>query len=370
MSKPKNKNNAKNQKNSIPLINVWRNQYEYMRKFIETNDEKDLEKLNRTKNNWESRISKYAYEKKANQILNGMMFVSQSEKSQCVRDALNVCSIWKSKNTNNTTKLWGVSSTGELSSLVAFSRSGNEIADKIGEIINKKTVFVGSIPLHITSIMTPDFFAELSHKYNNEVFVNGEVNLEKHNEIKESLKNYFFENHVNLEQIAKNKEINESGEDSIFNAATVVMLFVSVEENSIIDQNDPKLRMFLGSYNKEQRDAWVNYISDWKENNSQHTLFVTFPEMFTRSIILGLNNYIDLSWGSYIKYNNLNLTLADINTVWVDYQENNIVLDAFAGDQSVGSATVQPELVYWPFHIVMNLLEDRGIKFLKKEKSL
>lgn len=352
-SKRKTKRSQNRSSAFMPLLNVWRKQYQVLAQYLHSEDAKDLEIYNQCHTRWIKNVQNNFASQKLNTVLNNSAFSDQKEKSYCVRDAINVCSDWTHKGKH--IRLWGVSVTGTVGHLLAVARSGNDLADSVHQTIQSPVAFVGAFPMHIACVLSPQAIGDMSTFACTGLFDNNNmVVAEQQEKLLKQLEPYLFQSHCDLEKIANASDTS---------MGTMVLTFASVETSDASP-------LYNGRMNAEQSNIWSSCINQWKEKNETPHVFFTIPEQWTRSVVLGLKTYTDFIWGMNARVDNKVEKVLDIDRVFVQYLENAIVLDAHTRNEYFATVHLPPETTMWPLRIAFDDFQERGIRFLSKDESV
>lgn len=335
----------------VPLVQTWRKQYEVLSEYFQSNDDKDLQLYNQCQQRWIKNVKKAYDNNNLNTLLNNSLFSAQKEKSYCVRDAINVCSDWSNKNQH--VRLWGVTVTGSVGHLLAATRTANEIAQMVSQTIEAPVAFVGAFPMHIACLLSPQAMGDISKSSCESLFdENHNVVVEAQEKLLKQLEPYLFQTHCDLEKIAS---------QSATAMGTMILTFASLEDKA-------PLKLYLGDLNASQSQTWSQGVLNWKERQEIPQLFFTVPEQWSRSLNLGVKTYIDFVWAMNARMDNKPQKVLDIDRVFVDYQEDKIVLDAHTPEGYFASVELPVETTMWPLHICLDDLQERDIRLLSKEK--
>ena len=336
----------------VPLLNVWRKQYQVLAQYLRSEDAKDLELYQQCQQRWVKSVQKSFASQKLNAILNSSPFSDQKEKSYCVRDAINVCSDWQSKGKH--IRVWGVSVTGSVGHLLAVARSGNDLANSVHQTIGSPVAFVGAFPLHVACLLSPQAVGDISEFACTQLFDDNNVVVpEQQEKLLKQLEPYLFQSHCDLEKIA-------TATDTAM--GTMVLTFVSVE-------NSDAPLIYNGRIGSDQSNTWSTCVNQWKVHNETAQVFFTIPEQWTRSVVLGLKTYTDFIWGMNARMDNKSEKVLDVERVFVEYLDNSIVLDAHTSNEYFATVHLPTETTMWPLHIALDDLQERGIRFLSKTET-
>lgn len=335
----------------IPLVQTWRKQYEALSQYFQSNADKDLQLYNQCQQRWVRNVKNAHGKNTLNTLLNNSLFSAQKEKSYCVRDAINVCSDWSNKNQH--VRLWGVTVTGSVGHLLAATRTANEIAHMVGHTIEAPVAFVGAFPMHVACLLSPQAIGDITKFSSSSLFdENNVVVWENQEKLLKQLEPYLFQTHCDLEKIATH---------SATAMGTMILTFASLETAT-------PLKLYEGNLNSSQSQAWSEGVAQWKERQEIPQLFFTVPEQWSRSLTLGVKTYIDFVWGMNARMDNKPQKVLDVDRVFVDYQDDKIVLDAHTPDGYFASVELPVETTMWPLHICLDDLQERGIRLLPKQE--
>lgn len=335
----------------VPLLQTWRKQYEVLAQYFQSGEQKDLQLYNQCQQRWVTHVKKAYTNHNLNTLLNNSAFSDQKEKSYCVRDAINVCSDWSKRNTH--IRLWGVTVTGSVGHLLAATRTGNDIAQMVGQTIDAPVAFVGAFPMHIACVLSPQAVGDISEFASTSLFDENHTMIpDAQQKLLKQLEPYLFQSHCDLEKISNQSESA---------MGTVVLTFASVE------QSEPS-KLYEGKISPQQSEIWSQHIAQWKNSHEIQSLFFTIPEQWSRSLSLGVKTYVDFVWGMNARMDNKTCKVLDIDRVFVDYQKDAIVLDAHTPEGYFASVELPVETTMWPLHICLDDLQERGIRLMSKEK--
>lgn len=335
----------------VPLAQTWRKQYQVLSEYFQSNEDKDLELYNQCQQRWIKNVKKAYSNNTLNILLNNSNFSSQKEKSYCVRDAINVCSDWSKKDQH--VRLWGVTITGSVGHLLAATRTANEIAQMVSQTVEAPVAFVGAFPMHIACLLSPQAIGDISDFSCTSLFdENHNVVLEAQEKLLKNLEPYLFQTHCDLEKIANH---------SATAMGTMILTFASLD-------GADHLKLYEGNLSASQSQTWSQSVLQWKDRQEVPQLFFTVPEQWSRSLNLGIKTYIDFVWGMNARMDNKLQKVLDIDRVFVDYQDDKIVLDAHTPEGYFASVELPVETTMWPLHICLDDLQEREIRLLSKEK--
>lgn len=333
----------------VPLVNVWRKQYEILANHLRAPSEKSEQAYLQAHQRWNNHVRAAVNSHKINDVMGEQKFADQREKSYCVQDILNVC-IEKTQR-NHTYRLWGLPITGLLPQLLAAVRSGDEFAKILQQMINAPVAFMGAVPSHIACVLSPQAMADLT-TFAPQLFTSqGEVNGEEQKALFKIMEPYVFQSHCDLEKVAQSP-------DSAM--GTIVCLFVSSST-----QETPPL--FDGQVSVEMDHHWNSAVQQWKEENQASQLFFSKPERLTRSIVLGAQTLLDFTWGMNARASGNTQSVLTVERVFVDYQPNQILLTAYTEESFYASAALPIETTMWPLHLILDNLADRGVRLLNQK---
>lgn len=348
MSTPRKKHNKKTNSGFVPLVQTWRKQYQVLAQYLRTEDPKDLKVYQECQKRWVKNAKKVFAGQNINTVLNGSTFANQKEKSYCVRDAINVCS---DLGGTKAIRLWGVSVTGSVAHLLAVARSGNDLASCVSQTIDAPVAFTGAFPLHVASLLSPQAIGDISKFAATSLFDdNNAVISEQQNTLLKNLEPYLFQSHCDLEKIASASDTS---------MGTIILTFASVDAQE-------KSALYEGKINAKQSEAWSLGVANWKKENEIAQVFFTIPEQWSRCVVLGLKTYIDFIWGMNARIDNKPQKVLDVDRVFVEYLEKEIVLDAHTPEGFFATVRLPVETTMWPLLICLDDLQDRGIRLLDK----